>query len=337
MKRLILTNETSAAGSIGAARVADFVIALEHRLVSERPLSDAELAAFFGMRKERQRRPHWLDFMPAWRLERHDLKGLGLVELCERYDEIDLWIDPCANDQLQLICLLHFLRSRGEIASRLTLSQFDLRIGEYTPEEVANWRLPGVKVGIDHFELATRAWQAFGAPTPRDWFGLSKQDLSLLPRLKHAVVELLEELPSRATGIGATETRILEFIAEGGLRPKDLFARLFSDEERTKRCVFDYWELGALLDRLARCPAPAINGVSEGPFTLEMHVDRDRHERYNQGLLGLTPLGWTILGGKDDFSRHNPIQRWWGGTELTNDHLWRWDPDNKVLIAPDES
>jgi hypothetical protein len=33
-------------------------------------------------------------------------------------------------------------------------------------------------------------------------------------------------------------------------------------------------------------------------------------------------------------SRHNPIHRWWGGTELTSDRLWRWDPANRALIAP---
>lgn len=30
-------------------------------------------------------------------------------------------------------------------------------------------------------------------------------------------------------------------------------------------------------------------------------------------------------------SRHNPINRWRGGTNLTNDHLWRYDP---VLTKP---
>jgi hypothetical protein len=36
----------------------------------------------------------------------------------------------------------------------------------------------------------------------------------------------------------------------------------------------------------------------------------------------------------DDFSRHNPTHQWWGGTELTNDRLWRWDPVHRELIAP---
>jgi hypothetical protein len=67
---------------------------------------------------------------------------------------------------------------------------------------------------------------------------------------------------------------------------------------------------------------------------MEMYLNRERRDRYEQSKLSLAPLGKAILEGKDDFSRHNPIHRWWGGTELTNDRLWRWDPDSRTLVAP---
>jgi hypothetical protein len=98
--------------------------------------------------------------------------------------------------------------------------------------------------------------------------------------------------------------------------------------------VFSYWEVGALLDNLAHCPVPLVSGLDEGPFTLEMHDDRDRHQRYKQSRLLLTALGQAVLAGREDFSRHNPVHRWWGGTELTNDRLWRWDAGNQVLVEP---
>jgi hypothetical protein len=98
--------------------------------------------------------------------------------------------------------------------------------------------------------------------------------------------------------------------------------------------VFGYWEIGSLLDGLARCPAPVVSGLDEGPFTPEKHDDRDRYARYKQSRLSLTELGQAVLAARDDFSRHNPIHRWWGGTELTTDRLWRWDPVNHTLIAP---
>jgi hypothetical protein len=62
-----------------------------------------------------------------------------------------------------------------------------------------------------------------------------------------------------------------------------------------------------------------------------MHHERERFERYKESRLSLTALGKAILAGTEDFSRHNPIDRWWGGTRLTNDRLWRWDP---VLLVP---
>ena len=39
----------------------------------------------------------------------------------------------------------------------------------------------------------------------------------------------------------------------------------------------------------------------------------------SESRLSLTALGKAILAGTEDFSRHNPIHRWWGGTQLTND------------------
>ena len=85
------------------------------------------------------------------------------------------------------------------------------------------WRLPAVKILNDHLETASAAWQAYRASTPQDWFNLLSQDLTILPRLRQAVVELLEELPWRTTGLGATEMRMFELISEGHIHPFELF------------------------------------------------------------------------------------------------------------------
>ena len=183
----------------------------------------------------------------------------------------------------------------------------------------------------DHLEAASMAWQAYRQPTPQHWFNLLDKDLSVLPQLRQTVLELLEELPMAATGLGATEMRMLELIAAG--RPTSVRPRSRETRHNTRR-VFGYWEVGRLLDGLAHGPAPVVAGLEEGPFTIEMHHDRERLARYRRSRLSLTPLGQAVLAETEDFSRHNPIHRWWGGTELTNDNLWRWDPANRALIAP---
>jgi hypothetical protein len=157
------------------------------------------------------------------------------------------------------------------------------------------------------------------------------RDLSVLPQLRQTVLELLDELPMPATGLGATEMRMLELVAAGNATPFDVFP---GHLKRNTRRVFGYWEVGSLLDGLAGGPSPAVAGLEAGPFTDDIHDDADRRGRYKQSKLSLTPLGEAVLAQTEDFSRHNPINRWWGGTQLTNDNLWRWDPESRALIAP---
>ena len=250
---------------------------------------------------------------------------IEIIDLCHRCDTIELWIDPDPNAQLTLVWLLNWLRADEKIVAKLRLVQADVGIGNHPPEELIAWRQSAFKIGNDDLETARAAWRAYRAPTPHAWFNLLTRDWRVLPQLGHAVLELLEELPARSTGLGATEMRMLELASAAQARPFDLFP---GHEKRNKRRAYGYWEVGALLDGLAHCPAPAVSGLAEGPFTLEMHEDADRHQRYKQSRLSLTALGEAVLAGADDFSRHNPIHRWWGGTELTNDRLWRWDPAN---------
>jgi hypothetical protein len=239
MKHLILTTDSSGAGCLAQAAIADIVIPFDIRFTSGPLPSDAELANSLATRSTKSRRavPYWLNDT-GWRNEKIRRKGFGLIDLCEQCEAVELWIDPDPNAQLVLIWLLDYFRSHGSTASKLSLVQADVGIGNKFHEDLAMWRPPAVEVSSDHLETAGLAWQAYRAPTPQAWSDLLDKDLSALPQLRQTVLELLEELPTRP---------------------------------------------------LWRRPE-----ISAGTT------------RSNAG----------------------------GGTELTSDHLWRWDPANRALIAP---
>jgi hypothetical protein len=325
--RLILTADASAAGGLASAGRADLVIPIEPRLVWGPLPSEAVLAALLAPRTTQEPGDHWLNYASPKVAKALGSRELGLLEVCARCDAVELWMETEPNAQLVLIWLLDYFGSH-DAATHLVLCHVDATLGDATPQELAKWKFPKVEITSDQLEIAHRAWQAYCAPTPAAWFSLLNENLSILPQLKRCVVEMLEELPGARTGLGASEMRILELISAGYQHPFDVFPHY---KQRFQRRVFGYWETGALLERLALAPVPAISGLAEWPFTVEMHNLKSRHERYKASRLSLTPLGQAILRQADDFSRHNPIHRWWGGTELTNDRLWRWDP---VLIAP---
>ena len=327
MTRLILTADSSSAGCVVSASLADLAVAIELRMVWGPPRSDAELVAFLEARTTQGPDSNWLYSLPRQRRQLFGFQDLGLIEACERCETVELWMETEPNAQLVLIWLLDYLGLQARTLG-IVLRHVDASLGETEPARLAECKFPGVAINDHHIEIASLAWGAYRAPTPHAWFNLLSRDLSILPQLRRCVLEMLEELPGRATGLGASELRILELISAGYEHPFEVFPHF---KQRFQRRVFGYWEAGALLEGLALAPVPAVSGLAEWPFTLEMHNLRERYERYKESRLSLTALGRAILAGADDFSRHNPIDRWWGGTRLTNDRLWRWDP---VLLVP---
>ena len=313
MTRLILTS--SSGYGLERTDLANVVIPFTFRLVGGPLPSPDELATYLAAGSD-DLGPgrHWSDFVDRRPLAIEAGRDLGLLEFCRRCETIELWFDPDPNDQLQLVWLLDYFSSHREIVARLRLRIVDYDLGIATAEELGRWKMPVVDVTRDELETANATWQAYRATTPKACFDLLCRNLSALPLLRPAMVDLLEELPSGATGLGATEMRILELISAGYWHPFEL--RPFHTG-RYQRRVFNEEEFATLLEGLAHGPRPAIAGLDDELRTIEKNSGRT--EAWRRSRLSLTEFGKAVVGYKEDFSRHNPIDRWWGGTHLTND------------------
>lgn len=327
MSHLILTTDDLAAHHLRPTRLASDVVGFDLRLVVGKLPTDAELATLLEPRssKHDSEGKHWLDHFRRMGMGRSINGNSSLVEFCDTFDSIELWIDPQANAQLILVWLLDVIRPYRQIISKLSLVQADDGIANYRSESLEKWKLPAVKITDRHLVLASRAWQAWRAPTPEDCFDLLMHDTTILPRLRPAMIALFEELPDSLNGVGASEQLMLESLSYGCTDPGEA---LYAVRDRS---VINEREAGDLFDELAQCPEPLIFGLGEGPFDPSEHT---RYHRYRKAKVGLTKLGQAVVEAEDDFCRHNPIKRWWGGTELTNERLWRWDRESRSLIAP---
>lgn len=327
MSHLILTTNDLAGFRLRKAELASIVIGLRPRFVGGQLPSEPALATLLEPRSAKHDvyGSHWLDDVHRAWLEDCGTRNDGFLDFCKRFDSIELWVDPQPNDQLVLVWLLDLLRPYKEITTKLSLVHADDAIVGYQPESLAKWKLPTFKIADSHLALASRVWQAWRAPTPEPCFDLLMKDLMILPHLRMSLIALLKELPDQLTGLGATEMDMLEYIDDGCDEPN------FVVRAARHREIFNEREAAELLDELAQCSTPAFVGMGDAPFDKR---EEARANRYRKSRVSLTKLGRAIMAGEEDFSRHNAIHRWWGGTLLTNERLWRWDPQTRSVVAP---
>ncbi|MBR0833097.1 hypothetical protein JQ612_07820 [Bradyrhizobium manausense] len=320
MKRLILTG-WGGGSELARSGLAEIIIPF-HFKFEWGPLPSAEkLSAYFAAYTTNLGpADHWSDWV-RWP---RGAKGrrLSLVEFCEPYDEIELWFGATARDQLQLVWLLDQLSGCPGLVQKLGLRLLDSDLMFYPDYDFTRGEphIPVLDVAAEEFETAKLAWSAYCAPTPEACIDLLHRDLSALLMLRPALLELLAELPSPLTGLGATEMRFLEMLACGYVNTNALFHL----RSLRRTFVFGEFDLGSLLEGLALGPKPAVAGLGDELRTIDSKNLRARHEVHLRSRLSLTKFGKAILAHQEDFSRHNPIDRWWGGTHLTNDRLWRY-------------
>lgn len=324
MSRLILTTNDRAENALRQARLANVVLGFYPRFVWRKLPSEQQLLMGLERRSAKHSNPgdHWLDDACRDSLAGFGTRDIGFFELCVKFDSIEIWIDPRPNDQLVLVWLLDLLRPYKEIRTKLSLVHPDDIVADYAPESVAKWKLPAFKVAESHLAMASRAWRAYRAETPESCFDLLMTDLMILPRLRSALIAVLEELPDSVTGLGASETDLLDFVNDGHTDPRRVC------EASWLRDVFDENDARDALLELGAHSAPAVL-LGDPAF--------DNEARYfgkSEWKVTLTELGRSIFAREDDMWRHNQIYRWWGGTELTNERLWRWDRETRSLVAP---
>ena len=324
MSHLILATNDLAENVLRQSGVANLALGFYLRFVSRKLPSEEQLLMGLERRSAKHCNPgdHWLDDACRGSLEGFGTRDVGFFELCAKFDSIDIWVDPLPNDQLVLVWLLDLLRPYKEITTKLSLVHTDDKVENYAPEFVAKWKLPTFKVPDNHLVTASRVWQAYQAETPEPCFDLLMTDLMILPRLRSALIAVLEELPDSVTGLGASEMDLLDSVNDGNTDPRRV------GEARWLRDVFDGGDAQKALLELAEHPVPAVL-LGDPAFDNE-----DRYFGRSEWKVTLTELGRSLLAREDDMWRHNPIKRWWGGTELTNERLWRWDRESRLLVAP---
>jgi len=241
-------------------------------------------------------------------LERRD-------ELLARAEHVVLWFEHDLYDQLQLLQIL----ATGATGLR-ELVDPGVFLGPLEADALEALWPTRREVSTEVLDLARAGWKAFTAPEPTAIEAFLERDTSALPHLAAALRRLLEELPDVRTGLGRGERQLLEPLLEGPRRPHELF--LANQEAEEAAFEGDAWawrRLAGLQPLVSELPPPPPLGDTR---------------RFTSTTVELTAEGRAVLAGEADRVELLGIDRRLGGTHVTTENAWRWDPVSRCCVAP---
>ena len=264
-------------------------------------------------------------------LQRRDRQ---LLEALRDDVQVVLWFEHDLYDQLQLLDVLALAHTEQAEPELIVIGSFPGKpsfagLGELTAGELETLWPSRRRAASAVVDVATSAWAALQAPEPTALTEWATRESEQLPFVAPALRRLLEELPPPADGLSGTERRALQAVASGARTPPAAFVAAQRLEEAP--FIGDAWFYRALsalgqgemrlleTDAGTALPAPPPLGDSQ-PFA--------------QLQLRLTATGEQTLRGEADRVELLGIDRWIGGTHITPDNIWRWDPAELRLVRP---
>jgi len=264
-------------------------------------------------------------------LERRDHQ---LLEALRGGLRVVLWFEHDLYDQLQLLDALALAQPEEAAPELIVVGSFPGRpsfhgLGELTAGELETlWpsRRPADPAALD---AAAAAWSAFRSPEPTALAGWATRETPELPFLAPALRRLLDELPAPGDGLSGTERRALTAIAGGARTPPAAFVAA----QRLEEAPFlgDTWfhrSLAALGQGTGRLVETDDGDPLPPPPPL------GDNQLFARLPLRLTARGERVLRGEADRVELLGIDRWIGGTHVTPDDDWRWDPTARKLVRP---
>jgi len=237
-----------------------------------------------------------------------------------------LWFEHDLYDQLQLLDALALAHGLEGTLESIVVDAFPGKpgfrgLGELTADELETLWPARREVTPETLAEAAEVWAAFRAPEPTALAELAARGSAELPFLASALRRLLEDLPDVEDGLSRTERQTLEAIGAGARTPLEAFLATQNMEEAP--FFGDAWfyrtlsALGHGDERLVETgegePLPAAPPLSDGQL-------------YAWLGLRVTASGERVLGGEADRVELLGVDRWLGGSHVTAESGWRWDP-----------
>jgi len=271
-----------------------------------------DMNAFFETRSKHLEYHYGIDKQTYYA---HVVSELEKLKLAATTEEVVLWFEADLFCQINLLFVLHYLRTQLIRLPLISLVSIDRHpevpefkgLGMLLPENFPPLFEQRILLDDADLELAANVWQAYCEGEPLTLEAMSKAPSGHLIYLGQALTAHLQRLPSVENGLNAIQSYFLRKVSMCPMRWYDLYAQFWEDMK--------------------------IYGF--GDFQLDIYIQRMRSAgiiEQQDNMLIITTLGKEVLNNEENYTDYVSLQhRWLGGLRLLNSP-WRWDGILKKVV-----
>jgi hypothetical protein len=239
---------------------------------------------------------------------------------------IVFWVWPMLSNHLLLLCLLDWY-SENNYQGELLWVDASKQLGRYDEEYIHSLIDTEKPISNEQLSYLKRLWNAIRQHSPAKLLEELEAQNECFPHLNQAMWRYLEELPSIANGLSCLQRKVLEAISEGWHSPREIYRYAHQDETYF---IAGDWYFWYLISKMIDSEFPLI---SSGENTCFHFPPKNISKEFDSQHLSLTLIGRQVLAGERCHVSLNGNDRPWGGIELAQNNLWRYDPCHKKIVV----
>jgi len=246
-------------------------------------------------------------------------------------DKIELWVDAAYYSYVGAFQFLDMVKFLPDIKSRLWINWLDTSLGLMNQKQIISVEDKALAVPHALYDEATTLWQAYRHHTPEKWFDLRHHISSHFKHYHSFNRWMLRQLPHHKTGLRQISHEILKRV-NGDKKTVHIVVELLTDTRLPPHILGDYNYFRAI-NQLSNAHTPAITNIKlPGYDYWDSNIQRgEEWQQYCQSRPSLTPFGKRLLSGASNWREHNKTDLWWGGTHITDENYWSYDPDKDMI------
>lgn len=251
----------------------------------------------------------------------------------ENSEMIELWVEPSLNSHIHSFHLLTLLAKISNIEEKLFILHTTELVGLMNADTIKQSEEQSrVSTASEVFKEAHLYWNAFRSPNPKEWIGLLNESSMCFPLFNKINKRFALQLPLEPSGLRLVDRQVLKYVSQGIEKTSYVLGNLLADQMDDFQILTESAIWDAIF-ALALATNPAIAGLPLEPFDYYSSSSSNigLRKKFFDSKPHLTTYGEALLNETENWVDDNEIDYWWGGTHITNQNYWSFDPHTEKL------